>query len=485
MVIGCAPLDPPDQGVAHVRLGMLCSFLRPLCTSVHSVLKGLPTAPDCGHLHRTMIETSAHASRKRWLTSWLLLGVVLLAERLPAAPRFLRDTDAIDHVIELVDRRLALMPEVAAGKFLQQKPIADPARERDVIEQSSADAAAIHLDQDAARAFFSVQIGWARAVQENLFAQWRSRNEQPPAARDLAREIRPQLDNIGRAMLPAVYIASTALMETPASELSARAARLLRHPGATRELLPELVRALGAMRITAAPSWQSLQRVGVLRVGTTGDYAPFSDDRGGELRGLDIRLAEDLAKSWGVTPVFVRTTWPSLMNDLGNRRFDVAVSGITITLDRSRQAAFSVPYYFDGKTPIARRENAEKYSSLEKIDQPSVRIIVNPGGTNERFVREHITRATITVHPDNRTIFDEIVAGRADLMITDGVEVRLQTRRHPELRATMAAPFTRVGKAILLAPGSELTARIDTWLAPQVDRGEIAKQLKEELENSR
>ena len=33
--------------------------------------------------------------------------------------------------------------------------------------------------------------------------------------------------------------------------------------------------------------------------------------------------------------------------------------------------------------------------------------------------------ARVTVHPDNRTIFDEIAASRADVMITDDVEVEV------------------------------------------------------------
>jgi cyclohexadienyl dehydratase len=110
---------------------------------------------------------------------------------------------------------------------------------------------------------------------------------------------------------------------------------------------------------------------------------------------------------------------------------------------------------------------------------------VNPGGTNERFAREHIKRATLVLHPDNRTIFQEIVAGRADVMITDGIEVRLQTRRHPELAATMSEPFSRAGKAILLPLGSELTARVDAWLVPQVNSGHIAERLEQALAGAR
>src|SRR5688572_32098985 len=50
----------------------------------------------------------------------------------------------------------------------------------EVLEQSVVDARAMNLDGEAARAFFSVQIVMARAVQEHLFERWRARNEPPP-----------------------------------------------------------------------------------------------------------------------------------------------------------------------------------------------------------------------------------------------------------------------------------------------------------------
>lgn len=428
-----------------------------------------------------MIATTRSARRTSCRSAWLLFAIVVLAVRLAAAPQFVSETALVDRVIELMDRRLALMPEIAAVKFSRQQPIADPARERVVLEQSVADARAMNLEGEAARAFFSMQIRLARAVQEYRFERWRVGAEPLPTARDLVAVLRPELDAIGRELLPAVYLAGPALTETPVATLRPRVARLLRHAGTTEDLLAELASALGALRIMGAPTWASLQRVGVLRVGMTGDYAPFSDDRGGDLKGLDVGLAQDLAKEWNVSVVFVRTSWPTLVADLGKRRFDLAVSGISITPERRWLADFSVAYLFDGKTPIARRDEAARFSSLEKIDQPGVRVIVNPGGTNERFVREQLKRATIVLHPDNRTIFQEIVAGRADLMITDGIEVKLQTRRHPELAATRTEPFTRAGKAIMLSTGSELTSRVDAWLAPQVSRDEIAGRLERAL----
>jgi cyclohexadienyl dehydratase len=331
-----------------------------------------------------MTKVLARNHRTSVRARWLFLGLMFVALRAVAEPQFARDSELIDRVIELIDRRLALMPEVAAIKFQQQKPIADPERERVVLEQSIDDARAMHLDPEAARVFLSLQIRMARAVQERHFEDWRE-GARPPAARDLVQQLRPELDALGRELLPAVYVASTALTEMSAVALHTRMSRLRRHAGATDDILTDLAEALGALRITAPATLASLKRVGVLRVGTTGDYAPFSEDRVGALHGLDIELAQRLANSWSISVVFVRTSWPTLMNDLSRRRFDLAASGISITPERRRLADFSTPYHFDGKTPIARRENAARFSSLAAIDQPGVRVIVNPGGT----VREH------------------------------------------------------------------------------------------------
>jgi len=431
-----------------------------------------------------MINSRAARLMKLLFCSWGLLGL-LLSGRLMAAPQYVDDSVLIDRVVDLVERRLALMPEVAAVKFRRQQAIADPARERVVIDQSVAEARALQLEPEAARTFFSVQIRLARAVQEHWFESWRTRGEQPPAARDLVTVLRPELDGIGRELLPAVYLASPTLVAMPAATLRERVSRLGRQPGATEDLMGELAQALGGLRLMAAPTWATIQKIGVLRVGTTGDYAPFSDDRGGELRGLDIALAQDLAKAWGVRVMFVRTSWPTLMNDLAQRRFDLAASGISITMERQRVAEFSAAYHYDGKTPIARRADAARFATLEQIDQPGVRVVVNPGGTNERFAREYIQRATIVLHPDNRSIFEEIVAGRVDVMMTDGIEVKLQERRQPMLSATRTEPFTRTGKAVLLMPGSELTARVDAWLVPQINGGQIAARLEQALDKAK
>ena len=216
---------------------------------------------------------------------------------------------------------------------------------------------------------------------------------------------------------------------------------------------------------------------GTVRVGLTGDYRPFSIKNGaGRFEGLDVDMAESLARGLGVKLEVVPTTWPTLMADLHAQKYDIGMGGISVTLDRAKSAYFSAPVMRTGKAPIARCADQARFTSLAEIDKPGVRVIVNPGGTNERFARANVRQAEIIVFPNNATIFDELVAGRADVMMTDAVETKLQQRLRPDLCAVNPdQPFDFSELAYLLPRDPALKAWIDQWLHIQAETGERAR----------
>lgn len=223
----------------------------------------------------------------------------------------------------------------------------------------------------------------------------------------------------------------------------------------------------------------AIQSRGSLQICTTGDYKPFTFHQTATdaYEGIDIELAKSLAKAVGVEATFVKTKWADLMADFTSGKCDIAMGGISVTLERQKRAFFSAPYLINGKAPIARCADKAKFQTIADIDKPEVTIIVNPGGTNERFVRANAKQAKIEVFPDNVTIFDQILAGKADLMVAESIEVKLQEKLRPGLCAINPDQPLQYGEMGYLLPKGDVVfkAFVDQWLHLAKATGEFAK----------
>jgi len=156
-----------------------------------------------------------------------------------------------------------------------------------------------------------------------------------------------------------------------------------------------LAAALGLACATRAP----------LRIGTSGDYAPFSRDG----RGFDVTLGERLAERLGARVVWVRFRWPELEASLRAGRFDVAMSGVTWRPDRALVGSMSRAVASGGPCVIGH--------------EPAARVAVNRGGALERWARTAFEGAEILALDDNTSLPARLAAGEVDAIVTDSFEL--------------------------------------------------------------
>ena len=229
---------------------------------------------------------------------------------------------------------------------------------------------------------------------------------------------------------------------------------------------------------SAGPTVSRIQERGTLLVGTTGDYRPLSyreDD--GSYWGFGIELAEEIAREMDVDIKFVPTSWPTLTADVmaEPQTFDLAIGGITITDTRKSQMLMSDGYLANGKTILCCITDASRYKSLADIDQPGVRVMVNPGGLNEKFANENLTQATIVVHEKNEEIPSLVGTGDADVMITEITEAPWYVKNDPRLAAPLLSkPFTHGEIGVLMRQGQDdLLALVNAVIARMKEDGSL------------
>lgn len=215
-----------------------------------------------------------------------------------------------------------------------------------------------------------------------------------------------------------------------------------------------------------------------LTVCTTGDYKPYTFlKEDGSYEGIDIAMAESLANSLGAKVKWVKTTWKTLTPDFVAGKCDIAMGGISVTLERQKQVFFAERLDTDGKIPLVRCTDVKKYRTIEQINKPAVRLIEPAGGTNEAFVRAHLPKANLTLSHDNMGIFQQLVDRKADVMITDASEALYQQKRYPRLCAVNPDKPMQYGEKAYMLPRDDMSWKlyVDQWLHLSKASGEYQK----------
>lgn len=232
--------------------------------------------------------------------------------------------------------------------------------------------------------------------------------------------------------------------------------------------------AVGQVKDDAGDTLTHVIQSKTLRVCTPGDYRPFSyhnDD--GSYEGLDIDLMQDLAKGLDAKVQFVKTTWAKLMDDFTSGKCDIGAGGISVSMERQKRAFFSNPYMVNGKTPITLCTNVKKFQTIEDINRPDVRVIHNPGGSNEKFAKTYLNKAKLTEHANNIGIFNEIAEGRADVFVTEAAEAKVQSKRDPRLCAVNPDKPLQYAEMAYLLPNNDIRFKlfVDQWLHLDKENG--------------
>lgn len=418
----------------------------------------------------------------------LVLTVLIFSAAFAIIPRALAESARLldasttrDRVLSLVADRLEQMPRVAAAKWHAGKAVQDPVREQALLAALRTEASARGLGTEAVVELFSLQMRLAREAQERAFVRWQTEGCTDCAKAPALAALRQVLDGIGQSQLQALYL--LAPMDRgphrppPPAALQARLDALI--PDATSRA--ELLRLIDAIHLRSPAGLARARANGVLRFGVPGDYAPFALQHEGQLTGADIALAQALTSALGLTPVFVRSSWATLSRDLQHDAFDMAIGGVSVTPERAQVGRFSQTYHAGGKTLLTRCTDVARLDSVEAVNTPRVRLIVNRGGTNESVARALLPRAALRVYPDNIGVFAEVAEGRADVMLTDDVEADLKSVQDPRLCRSVAGTLNRVAKALWIAPDAALVETVDAWLGKAIASGDTRRWMSDAM----
>lgn len=159
---------------------------------------------------------------------------------------------------------------------------------------------------------------------------------------------------------------------------------------------------------------------GELRVGMEPGYMPFEmKDKKGNIIGFDVDMARDIAKKMGVKLKLVPTAWDGIIPALLTNKFDILMSGMTITQKRNLKVNFANPYISVGQTMLIPNKLADKIKTASDLDKPEYTVVTKLGVTGEIAARKMFKHAKIRTFETEADAAQEVLNGKADGFIYD------------------------------------------------------------------
>jgi polar amino acid transport system substrate-binding protein len=165
---------------------------------------------------------------------------------------------------------------------------------------------------------------------------------------------------------------------------------------------------------------EQILKSGELRVGFEAGYMPFEmTDKRGNFVGFDIDVAKEMAKAMKVKFTPVNTAWDGIIPALMTDKFDIIMSGMTITQERNLKVNFAEPYIIVGQTILIDKKYGGTVKSYKDLNDSQYIVTSKLGTTGEQAVKRMIPRATYKSFETETEAALEVVNGKAAAFVYD------------------------------------------------------------------
>jgi len=226
-------------------------------------------------------------------------------------------------------------------------------------------------------------------------------------------------------------------------------------------------------QLTASSVVEEIKHRGVLRVGVS-TFVPWSmRDTKGDLIGFEIDVANKVAADMGVKAEFTPTAWDGIIPALLAGKFDIIISGMSITPERNLTVNFTIPYAHSGQQLAANKKLAGGFKSLAEFNDPKVTITCRRGTSTCVAAQKVFPKVTLRQFDDDAQCLQEVLNGNAYAVITSAPKPRMWTLDHPDvLFMPSEENLTRSDEAFALRKGDpDALNFFDNWILFNTSNG--------------
>jgi len=210
---------------------------------------------------------------------------------------------------------------------------------------------------------------------------------------------------------------------------------------------------------------ETIKQRGVIKIGLS-LFVPWSmRDKKGELIGFELDVGRQLAEDMGVEVEFVPTAWDGIIPALVSGKFDVIISGMSITAQRNLTVNFSDPYAYSGLTILANKAMTEGFTK-EDFNSPDVTFAARRGATPATVIANMFPQANLLLFDEDGASTQEVLNGNAHASMASEPTPSREVRKHPEiLHIPFKETYDARGEAFAYRKGDpDATNFFNNWI---------------------
>jgi polar amino acid transport system substrate-binding protein len=176
----------------------------------------------------------------------------------------------------------------------------------------------------------------------------------------------------------------------------------------------------GEKKAAEQTTWERVQAEGKLVAGLDDNYPPMGyRNENNELVGFDIEMGAELGKRLGIEIEWQPTAWDGVVASLKAKKFDVIISGMTITEERLQEVDFAGPYIYAAQALAVKADNEDVKAAADLAGK----VVGTQNGSTGLKVAEELNTeigfSEIKGYSDYALAFQDLKIGRLDAIISD------------------------------------------------------------------
>jgi polar amino acid transport system substrate-binding protein len=199
---------------------------------------------------------------------------------------------------------------------------------------------------------------------------------------------------------------------------------------------------LGLVPAAFADTLEEVKKRGVLSIATEMQFPPFDISDNGTYKGLDRDLIDAVGKEMGLKVTYLDLPWTSILPGLEAKKFDLCIAPVTITKERMKRYAFTVPI---ANATAALMKRADD-KSIMKPEDIAGRTVGGQKGTSQlaqlkAFAAKLPKPVEVKEYVDNNQSNADLAAGRIDASVNSLPNLAYVAQKRSDTFAVVSPPF--------------------------------------------